>query len=304
MPRQPLVDHPAQRRLPGRLVAIDVVQGAAGVETGVETELDPGRQFAAHRHAGAGQAPVQVAWRVVRQWRGQRFRLGAGFTDAVGIEQVGAVDRRQEALLDEAPGATDCQVPVAFAEGVVEEPRQHVQFLFQAAQALEELLLGFAVNDEVGTGNQQLGRYLDRIGIGHHPFGGFIEAEQHIHRDRLGDQRVAVVGRNTLRVMAEKLGLDVAVDEEVAAKAPHQRQPRPGERYVELDLERRRGEHQRADLRGVVVDPGGDDHRADTLGDHRDIFLGDAEGGTQVIAEGLHVAHAGGEARAIAARAG
>lgn len=298
------VDQPAQGRGAGRLVAVHVVQGAAGVETAVETQLDPGRELAAQAHAGAGHAPVQVTQGVVRQGRRQRLGLGAGQAQAVGVEQGRAVQRSREVLQDEAPGAGDGRGPGLLAEGVVEEARQDVFFLVQAAQALEELLLGPAMDDEVGAGNQQLGRHLDSLGIGHHPFGGFVQAQQHVHRDRLGDQRVAVIGGHARRVVAEEARLDVAVDEKVAAKTPHQRQARAGERHVELDLERRRRQHQGADARRVIVDPGGGNHRADALGHHGHVFFVDAVAGPQVIAEGLHVAHAGGEARAVATGAG
>ena len=104
--------------------------------------------------------------------------------------------------------------------------------------------------------------------------------------------------------MAEELGLDVTVDEKVAAKLAHQRQARAGEGHVQFDFECRGGEHERADFRRVVVDPGGCDHRADALGDDRNIFGLDTVSGADVVAESLHVAGAGGEARAVAALAG
>ena len=47
-------------------------------------------------------------------------------------------------------------------------------FSLRGAQALEELFLGFAVHDEVGAGDQQLGRHLDRLGIGDHALGGIV----------------------------------------------------------------------------------------------------------------------------------
>ncbi|MNF83268.1 hypothetical protein D3C84_655880 [compost metagenome] len=65
------VDQAANGRRAGGCVAVDVVQGAAGVEPGVEPQLDPRRQLAAQAHAGAGHAPVQVAQGVVRQRCGQ-----------------------------------------------------------------------------------------------------------------------------------------------------------------------------------------------------------------------------------------
>ncbi|MNJ37586.1 hypothetical protein D3C77_324140 [compost metagenome] len=186
----------------------------------------------------------------------------------------------------------------------MEEPRQNVFFLVHAAQALEKLLLGFAMHHEVGAGDQQLGRYPDRLGIGDHAFAGFVEAQEHIDRNALGDQRVLVIRRYALRVVSEKARLDVAVDEKVAAQLTQQGQPRPGQGHVKFDFERWRREHQCADARGIVVNPGGNDHRAYALGNHGDVFFGDVMGLGQVLAEGLHVAGAGGKAWAVAAGAG
>ena len=50
----------------------------------------------------------------------------------------------------------------------------------RAAQALEELFLGLAMHDEVGTGDQHLSGYRDGLGIGHDTVGGLVETEQDI----------------------------------------------------------------------------------------------------------------------------
>ncbi len=186
----------------------------------------------------------------------------------------------------------------------MEESRQNVFFLVQAAQSLEELFLGFAMHHKVGTGDQQLRRHLDRLGIGDHTVGGFVQAQQHVHRNRLGDQRIAVIGRHPFRVMTEELGLDVAVDEEIAAKFAHQRQARAGERHIQLYLERRRCQHQRANARRIIVDPGGRNYRADALRHHGDVLLVDLMRRADVVAEGLHVPRAGGETRTVTAFSG
>lgn len=162
---------------------------------------------------------------------------------AVGIEQARSFGGRGECLEEEAPGTADGQVTIALAKGVVEEAGQDVLFLAQAAETLEEALLRRTMDDEVGPGNQQLGGNLDRLCVRYHPLGSFVEAEQDVHRDRLGDQRVAVVGGDPLRVVTEEACLDIAVDEEIAAPQAHQFQPAAGERHVELDLERRRSQH-------------------------------------------------------------
>jgi hypothetical protein len=39
------------------------------------------------------------------------------------------------------------------------------------------------MHHEVGAGDQQLGGHLDGLGIGDDPLGGFVEAEQDVHRD-------------------------------------------------------------------------------------------------------------------------
>ena len=294
------VDHPPDGGGAGGGVAVDVVQGAAGVETCVETQLESARQSTAQAHAGAGHAPVAVAQGVVWQGRGQGFRFGARQAQAVGGQQRRALERLLEVLHNEAPGTGDGDTATLLAEGVVEEAWQDVFFLVQAAQALEELLLRSAMHHEVGTGDQELGGYLYGLGIGDHSLGGVIQTEQYIYRNGFGDQRVVVVGRHPFRVMAEKARLDIAVDEKVTAKPPHQGQPLTGERYVELHVERRRRQHQCADVGGVVVDPGRDDHRPDALGNHGHVRLGNLVGRLQVIAERLHVTHAGSKARAVA----
>ena len=78
---------------------------------------------------------------------------------------------------------------------------------------------------------------------------------------------------DALRVVREELRLDVAVDEESAAQLVHQPEPGARERHVELDLEGRRGEHDAADPRRVVVHPGRDQHGADALRDDGDVLL-------------------------------
>ncbi|MCY1426089.1 hypothetical protein D9M71_419000 [compost metagenome] len=65
---------------------------------------------------------------------------------------------------------------VTFAKGVVEETRQDVHFLARTAQAIEEAFLRLALDHEIGTGHQQLGRQLDSLGVCHHAVGGFVQA--------------------------------------------------------------------------------------------------------------------------------
>ena len=105
------------------------------------------------------------------------------------------------------------------------------------------------------------GSALDRLGIGDHSVGRFIQAQQHGHRDRPADQRVGQVGHDPLRVVGQQAWLDVAVDEEIAAQCLEQLQAWASERHVKLDLEGRRGQHKAAHFRRVVMGPGRHQHR-------------------------------------------
>ena len=158
------------------------------------------------------------------------------------------------------------------------------------------------MHDPVGAGDEQLGRHGDRLGVGDDALRRLVEGEQDVHRDRPRDLRVAVVGRLARRIVGQELRLDVAVDEEIAAQRAQQAQTGAGEGDVELDLERRRGEHQAAHARRVVVGPGADQHGTDALRQHRHVALGHAPGVADVFDEGLHVAYRLPKARRIAAR--
>ncbi|KAG1247514.1 hypothetical protein G6F68_014166 [Rhizopus microsporus] len=153
------------------------------------------------------------------------------------------------------------------------------------------------MHDEIRTGHQQLHRHADRLCVGHDAVGGLVQAQQHAHRDRPGDQRIGAVALHPRRVVGQPLRLDVAVDEEVAAQLLHQRQARASERHVQLHLERRRGHHQRAQARRIVMHPGGSDHGAHALRDHHDVFHRDAVLGTDMGDEAVQIAHQRREAR-------
>ncbi|MNY15517.1 hypothetical protein D3C86_1487340 [compost metagenome] len=101
--------------------------------------------------------------------------------------------------------------------------------------------------------------------------------------------------------MAEEFGLDVTVDEKIAAQLAHQAKAAPGEGHIELDLERWRRKHQSAHLRRVVMGPGSNQYRANALGDQGQLLLGQVVYGVQVVDEGLHVTHTAGKAGAVAA---
>ncbi len=296
------VDQPANRRAAGWRVAVHVIQGAARVEAGLETQFNASRDTAAEAHAGPRGAPVEIARRVLRQRRRQFLGFGTTPAHAVGFQQRRTLQRLLEGFQYEAANTAQRMSTVTLAQGVVEEPGQDVHFLVQAAQALEELLLGFAVHHEVAAGDQQLGGNLNRLGIGDHALGGVVQAQQHVHRNGAGDQRVVIERGDALGIVAEELGFDVTVDEEIAAPGAHQLQAWSRQRYVQLHLECRRGEHQCADLRRVIMGPGGNHHGANALRQHHHVPGIDVIRSGDMVDKGLHIAHAGGEARAVAPR--
>ena len=104
--------------------------------------------------------------------------------------------------------------------------------------------------------------------------------------------------------MGEVACFEVAVHEEVAAQFLQQAQHGAGKRQVEFDAEGGRGEYGAANRRRVVVQPGGDQHRAEALRDDCGVFRCDAVVVRDVRHEILDVGDAGGDARRIAARAG
>ncbi|MNJ68436.1 hypothetical protein D3C77_646860 [compost metagenome] len=59
-----------------------------------------------------------------------------------------------ETVLDKAVDPRQSMTAVALAKGVVEEPGEDVLLFVHAAQAVEELLLGLALDDEICAGNK------------------------------------------------------------------------------------------------------------------------------------------------------
>ncbi len=222
---------------------------------------------------------------------------------AVRIAPRQFAQRLGEARLDEAADARQRRRTVTLAEGVVEEARQVHALLDRAGQALVEAVLRATVHDEIRTGYQQLHWHTDRLRICHDAVGGLVQAQQHAHRDRPGDQRIGSVAFHPRRIVGQPLRLDVAVDEEVAAQLLHQGQASARERHVQLHLERRRSHDQRAQARRVVVHPGGGHHGAHALRDHHDVLHRDAVLGTDVGDEAVQITYQRREARCIAARA-
>ncbi len=184
----------------------------------------------------------------------------------------------------------------------MEEPGQHVLLFARRAETIEERVLRRVLHHPVRARDQELGRQRDRRGVGDDPRGRVVEAEQDVDGNGARQQRIGVVGRDALRIVRQELRLDVARDEEIAAERPHQAQARQRERHVELHLERRRGEDEAADARGVVVSPRRDDDRADTLRDDGDRLGREAVARSDVVDERLHIAHRRAETRRMAAR--
>ena len=104
--------------------------------------------------------------------------------------------------------------------------------------------------------------------------------------------------------MAEVFGFYITVDEKIAAQRPHQLETGAGEGHVKLDLEGWRGEYQGTNFRRVIMGPGRHHHRADALREHGNVFHRHVVTGADVVDKGLHITHAGGEARTVAALAG
>ena len=91
--------------------------------------------------------------------------------------------------------------------------------------------------------------------------------------------------------MGEKFRLDITVDKKIAAQSLQESQASARKRHVQLHLEGRRGQHHTADVGCIVVHPGGNQHRADTLGDHGDILYGKGIFLRDVIDKVLHITH-------------
>ena len=102
--------------------------------------------------------------------------------------------------------------------------------------------------------------------------GGVVKAEQDAHRDGADDKRVAFEVFLPRFVVSEVACFEVAVHEEVAAQFLQQAQHGTGKRQVEFDAEGGRGEYGAANRRRVVVQPGGDQHRAEALRDDLQCF--------------------------------
>ena len=100
------------------------------------------------------------------------------------------------------------------------------------------------------------------------------------------------------------MGFDVAVDKEIAAPFLHDFQAGAGEGNVEFDFECGRCQYGAADFWRVVVQPSGNQYRADALRDHADVFGFDAVFALDVADKVVHIGNGSTDAGAVAAFAG
>ncbi len=152
-------------------------------------------------------------------------------------------------------------------------------------------MLRSVIDNPVRARHQELGRNDDRVRVGDDTLGGVVESEQNVDRDGSRDQRIGIVARDSHRIVCQEAGLDVTVDEEVAAQLVEQGETGSRERNVELDLEGRGGEHHAANVRRVVVHPGGDEHRTYALRDDADILDRNPMPIDDMVDERLYIAH-------------
>ncbi len=217
--------------------------------------------------------------------------------------QVDACLRPGESREDERASFVDRESAIALAERVVKEAGQDVFFFDRTAKPLEERVLRRVVHDPVAARDQQLCRCRDRLCVGDHSIGGFIQPEQDVDCDRTGDERIGLVRGDALRVVRQELRFHVAVDEELAPQLVQQRKPGARKRYVQLDLEGGRSQHRAANLGGIVVQPGCCEDCPDALRNNRYVPDRDAVRRDDVIDERLDVAHRRAERGAEAALA-
>jgi hypothetical protein len=268
------------------------------------TELHAFRQPRAEAQGGTRRVPVHAARRPGGQRRGKRVGFFARETALVGVAEVGNGHRLREPAQQERTHAGKRNGAVALAQRIVIELRKHVAFLDAGAEAVEERMLRAVLHDPVRAGNEKLCGHHDRRGVRHDALRNVVEAEQHANRNRARDERIGIVACDPVRIAGQELRLHVARDEEVAAQLVHQRKSLACERDVQLDLERRRGEHHAAQSRRVIVDPRRDQHGAHALRDDAEIFGSETVRGSNVVDERLHVAHRRRDAWRIAAGAG
>ena len=151
------VDHAPQRPATTRLIAVDVIQCAAGIETGLQTKRDALGEPATQAQAGTHATPAQVLQAIALRRPGQPFGLFETGPGTVCIAQRGAHRRLRKTRLDELANVRDGHRAIALAQSVVEEPRQPVALLDRRAQVFVEAVLRAAMHHKILTGDQQTG---------------------------------------------------------------------------------------------------------------------------------------------------
>ena len=286
-----------------RLVAVNIIERAAGIKTGFLPEFQPRAPAGAEFEQGAVAAPKQAPRAECRQRRCQLVGFAAALAVQMGIQQLRSLGRGGETLADKAAHLIKHGFAAAFAEGVVIKTGQHMALFDAAAQPVVKRVLRRVVHHPVAAGYEQLHRRANCLRVGHHALGGIVQTEQNAHGNGAGNQRVAVVALLALAVVAQIVRFDIAVDEKIAAPFVEQAQAAAGKGNVEFDFESGRREHGAADIRCVVVQPGRHQHRAHALGDNTNVLRRNAVGAADVADKGIDVGHRCADARAVAARA-
>ena len=152
--------------------------------------------------------------------------------------------------------------------------------------------------------NEQLHRQVDGLRIGDHAFARLRRARAaRAPRSARVISGSAFVGTDALRIVRQELRLDVGIDEEIAAQLVLAAESRARERYVELDLEGRRGEHQAAHAAARSRAPRSATSTAPTLcAEHRDVLDGDAVLRADVADEGVDVLDRGARSSGLSPR--
>jgi hypothetical protein len=269
------------------VIAVDVVEGAAGIEAGREAQPDAVREPAQRAERSPGDGEPQTGER--RRGPAQPVELVAGIAALVGVQERGKGRRSRELPQDEVARLAERQMAVLLAQGVVIEAGEFVEFLVPGAQPGEKPPLRPLPHHEVGPGGQHLHRHLDGRGVGDHPLRGVEQVDQHVDGDGAADQGIGLVAGDARRIVGEELRLHVGLQVGGVLDLPQHPQAGDGERHVELHLEGGRGEHGAAHPRREVVQPGGGGHRAHALGHHGNLLRRVAMGGAEVAQEGVGV---------------
>ena len=147
------IDEFPDRRFARRLVAINVIERAAGIESGVVPEFDSLGQRAADLHRRARGRPIESTRRQHRQRRRQSILFFARLPTSIGVRDVD--DRRLliESRADEAAREPQRFLAIFFAERVVKKTGKDVALFDRAAEAVEEFVLRLVMDHEVGAGD-------------------------------------------------------------------------------------------------------------------------------------------------------